>query len=651
MSDNHSQIEKLVELILLHRNKYYAGSPLISDFEYDALEDQLKTLAPNHPVLNAVGSNVFGDNAKVAHNPPMLSLAKTYSFDEMQSWAKDRELVGTMKIDGVALSLVYENNRLVLAKTRGNGLIGEDVTAKVAWVKNCPHHLRKNSSPHVEIRGELFCSDSQFALLFEEMQKLGLETPSTPRNIVAGVLGRKQYFELARFFQFTPFDVILAAHTEVAKNNQAHSIQTELDKFTWLESQAFICPQVKLIKTHEETISYIESIKSSLDELDVNIDGIVFTYNDLSLHSLGSTAHHPRYKMSFKWQGQTAEAKIHTFKWMTSRLGIVTPVAVIDPIYLSGAQITNVTLHNASFVKLFNLKHGDTIKIIRSGEVIPKFLEVIKEAEGHYKFPTHCPSCQAQLIYDNVRLLCPNSNECPAQQLGNVLNWIAAAGIDDLSFKRLQAMFELGLVKHMSDLYKLTVEDLVKLPLTKEKMAKKLFENIQKSKTLSLANFLCGLGINGMGKTSWNEILEVFPSLEKVQAATSEEIMQIHGFAEKTAIQIVKGLQEKKHDITKLLKVGVEIQEHQKKKSDGGALKDKIFVITGSLSRPRELLQKDIEDAGAKVTSAVSSKVTAVITDDPNSSSSKAKKARDLKIPFWTEEQVMAAIFNKNSKS
>jgi DNA ligase (NAD+) len=345
--------------------------------------------------------------------------------------------------------------------------------------------------------------------------------------------------------------------------------------------------------------------------------------------------------MSFKWKGQTAHSTIESFKWLTSRFGIVTPVAVIKPVHLSGAKITNVTLHNASFVKLFNLKIGDEIEIIRSGEVIPKFLRVITESKGTYKFPNSCPSCSEPLTYDEVRLTCHNSESCPAQQLQAILNWIVSAEIDYLSSKRVQEMLKLNLIKHMSDLYKLSVEDLLKLPLTKEKMATKLFKSIQKSKHLPLVNFLTGLGISGLGKTSWEALLEVFISLEAVLEAKPEDIEKVEGFAEKTANQIVSGMKSKRNDIKKLFAVGVKPLPYKKKAStSSGSLSGKTFVITGTLSRPREDIQKSIEDAGGKVVSAVSNKVTAIITNEPSSNSSKAKKARELQIPFWSEDEL-----------
>ncbi len=645
------RIAALADEILFHKRFYYSGSPKISDAAYDQLEDELRSIAPHHPALASVGSDLSSDNAKVTHDPPMLSLAKTYDFDELIAWTKGRELVATLKIDGVALSLIYKSGQLHLAKTRGNGTIGEDVTAKVRWAQNSPAFIDVKDHPEIEIRGELCCSESQFARLFAEMESLNLETPSNPRNIVAGILGRKQYFELARYFQFFAFDVLFPA--KVTGDAERRDIvqeqkvfHTESEKFQWLDARGFKVVAMERLKTPEEIAAYLDQSKASISNVEIGIDGVVFSYNDLSLHeSLGSTSHHPRYKMSFKWQGQTAEATIKSFKWMTSRFGYVTPVAVIKPVTLSGAQITNVTLHNAAFVKLFNLKAGDRIEIIRSGEVIPKFLKVIEAKQGAYEFPEACPSCNSSLIYDEVRLLCLNAEGCPAQQLRGILNWIASAEIDDLSAKRLEEMVKLGLVRHMSDLYTLSIEDLMKLPLTKEKMAKKLFGNIQKSKTLSLPRFLTGLGISGMGKNSWESLLEYFPTMDALLEVSPEQISIIPGFAEKTSQQIVTGLREKENDIQKLYNVGVQPASFVKKLTSASApLRGQSFVITGALSRPREEIQQAIEAAGGKVVGSVSAKVTALITDDPNSNSSKAKKARDLGIACWSEDELLTKL-------
>ncbi|MEZ4742202.1 MAG: NAD-dependent DNA ligase LigA [Bdellovibrionota bacterium] len=640
---NSSEVEILASKILHHKTVYYRGTPEISDSEYDALEDRLKALAPEHPVLSNVGTDEVSGTVKVKHSKPMLSLEKTYELSTLLSWAKKYPVVGTLKIDGNSLSLIYTNGHLNLAKTRGNGREGEDVTAKIKWVSDCVPLLHHNQNAidmlgqnkEIEIRGELYCSEPQFIRLSNEMVGLGLDKPTNPRNTVAGILGRKQHISLAHFFNFAAFDIL--------DTNGNNLFSTEVEKFHWLHLMGFKLPEFKLLKSGTEITKFLEFSKAYMADADIGIDGVVFTYNDISLHEkLGETSHHPRYKLSFKWQGETATANIVGITWATSRLGVVTPVAVIDPIYLSGASITNVTLHNAAHVKLFDIKVGDKIEIVRSGEVIPKFLRVIKAGSGLCQLPELCPSCQSPLEFDEVKLYCRNQVNCPAQQVGTILNWIRCAGIDDLSEKRLNALMQINLIKHMSDLYKLRKEDFLRLPLTKEKMANKLYDNIQKSKNLPLARFLNGLGIQGAGLTTWESLLERYPTLDELLSAQASDIANIDGFAEKTSAQIVNGLKLKEQDIKMLIASGVTPQAISKsainKKSP---LTGKTLVITGTMSKPRADLEAAIKSVGGKISSSVSKNTYALIIDDLNSNSTKAKKARQLEIPMWDEETLI----------
>lgn len=631
------RISDLAEQILLHKKKYYAGIPEVSDQVYDKLEVELKGLNPDHPVLRYVGSEVIDDSAKIAHDEPMLSLQKTYDPADLHKWAEGHDVVGTVKIDGVSLSLVYESGVLVVGKTRGNGSVGERVTGKIRWVPGVMPSV--SAKGRVEIRGEIFCSEENFLRLADNMQELGLDRPVSPRNIVAGQLGRKTHADLARYFKFVAFSVV--------DYESALGLRTEMEAFQWLESDGFNVPFPKLLNERTGIEDYLAEVKTLIEADDIPIDGAVFGYNTLSLQQeLGNTSHHPRYKMSFKWQGDTAASEIRNITWSPSRLGIVTPVAVIEPVVLSGAQITNVTLHNAAHVKAFNLKPGDRIEIVRSGEVIPKFLQVVAAGEGVYSWPKTCPACHTELVFDGVRLKCHNLTACPAQQSGAILNWIRCAEIEDLSEKRLLPLMEKGLVKTMADLYRLKFDDFFAIPQTKDKMATKLFNNIAKSKSMPLASFLNGLGIEGSGQTTWEKLLEVFPTLEDLDRATVESIVEVEGFAEKTATQIVEGLRTRRDIIADLLAVGVQPRSPENTGEEGGVrpLSGKSLVITGALSLPRSEVEKAIKAAGGKTASSVSKATFAVVTDDPGSSSSKMKKARDLGVLVWSEDNLWQAI-------
>lgn len=627
------RVHWLAAEIMRHKKLYYSGAPEISDVDYDQLEDELRALAPEHPVLAIVGAvNLESSNPKVVHKTPMLSLDKTYDLDVLFKWATGYDVMGTLKVDGTSMSLVYQGGRFVLAKTRGNGREGEDVTVKLNWVADAIPQVSERKD--FEVRGELYCSESNFIRLADEMVALGLERPTSPRNIVAGILGRKVHGELARFFNFFAFDVL-----------GLEGFKTEFEKMRWLAKQGYRMPEPRLLKSSHDIEGYLNHVKEIMEEDEVGCDGAVFSYNTLQLHEeLGVTSHHPRYKISFKWQGATARSKIVKIDWATSRLGIVTPVAVIDPVELSGATITNITLHNAAHVKAYNLKSGDIIELVRSGEVIPKFLSVVRSVNGTCRLPIECPSCKSKLISDDIRIKCGNHAGCPAQQSGAILNWITAVGIDDLSEKRLQVMMDMGLVASIPDLYVLTVEELLKLPSTKEKMAQKLYDNIQKTKSIPLAMFLNGLGIEGAGQTTWEKLLEVFPELDSLLSAKVEDFIAIDGFAQKSSEQIVNGLQRSKGLIKKLLSAGV--QPILPKVVTTGPLSGMILVITGALGRPRKEVEDMIKAAGGRTGSSVSKTTSVLVTNETDSNSSKMAKAKSLGVKVWSETELYKALRN-----
>lgn len=629
-----SRINFLVGEILRNKQLYYKGMPKISDVAYDKLEEELRAISPDHPVLSYVGGVSDSKFRKVVHKVPMLSLAKTYSISELCDWVDGQPVMATLKVDGVSMSLNYQDGILLLGKTRGNGREGEDVTDKILWVGECIPQI--SLSGDGEVRGELCCSEESFIKLADEMVTRGLECPTNPRNIVSGILGRKNHQDLARFFDFYAFDLIV--------DEQRGLFSTEFEKYNWLEKAGFKVPQHKLCRNPQEIERYLIFARDFLDAGEIGVDGVVFSFNDLAYHhELGATSHHPRYKMSFKWAGETGVSEIREITWATSRLGIVTPVAVINPIYLSGASITNVTLHNAAHVRTHHLKSGDKIEVIRSGEVIPKFLSVVQSASGTVSIPTRCPSCQSELFFDGIRLICQANFTCPAQLSGAILNWIKAVNIEDLSEKRLQQLIDGGLVKRISDLYQLTEADFLKLPATRETMANKLIKNIEITKAPELVDFLNGLGIPGMGVNSWNDLCKVAPSLQSICTLKIEDIEAIDGFANKTAVGIVKGLMDRVDLIQSLLKVGVKPKESTVQEK-GTKLSGLTFVITGALSRPRSEIEKIIIDQGGKVVGSVSKNTNILLTNDQDVNSTKAKKAKELGIDIWNETNLDSYI-------
>lgn len=618
-------LEQLERKIINHRRIYYAGQPSITDQDYDQLEDQLRALDPNHPLLQKVGSD--NPEAKVPHSSPMLSLQKTYSIKELENWCNHQPVVGMLKIDGNSLSLIYRQGQLVLAKTRGNGQLGENVTTKIIHVPSVPLQIAEFTDD--EVRGELYCSLSNFLALAEEMQSLNLAKPTSPRNVVAGLLGRKEHHHLARYFDFIAYDLLRP------------NLDSEMAKLQLLNRHGFMLPDPQLLQDPTAVHLFLGQVEQRLADEEIAIDGAVFVMESLEqCRTLGYTAHHPRYKMSFKWQGETALSTIIAINWHTSRLGFVTPVAEIEPVTLSKATIKRVTLHNSSYVTLYNLKIGDQIEIVRSGEVIPKFLRVVKNSNGLRQLPQRCSRCSSILIDDGVRLICPDKTHCPAQILLMILNWIKCADIRDLSEKRLTLLVEMQLVHSIADLYRLTVDDLLQVPATKERLAQKLYQNITNSKKLSTEQLLSGLGIRGAGRATWRALLKKVGNLKNIFAMSADDIAAIDGFAEKSAQQIANGLKANKELVDELFNCGVQIID----RTTNSKLAGQRFVISGALSQPRSYYQKLIEDYAGVLSSSVSKTTRAVITADQQATSIKIKQAKKLAVPLLDEQQFLALL-------
>lgn len=623
-----SRIQELEGLIKHHKALYYQGRPEINDIEYDKLEEELKKLDPENKTLEIVGATSTGN--KVKHGSKMLSLNKTYNLDELKKWVDGREVVSTLKIDGVSCSLVYENGLLTIGKTRGDGSFGEDITEKVRWMNTVPGKIKNEEK--IEVRGELFCTEEEFFRLSDEMVEIGLEKPTSQRNIVAGLISRKENIELCRHIEFRAFDII----------GVEELIKTEKDKERYLSSLGFTPEDFILHKKFKTLEASVEDARNFMSEGEYQIDGLVITLNDFSIHKeLGSTAHHPRYKIAFKYQGDTKETKIEEIVWSVSRNGILTPVANVEPVELSGAKISRVTLHNYGMVKQYDLKKGDKIEIVRSGEVIPKFLSVIEASKGSLDLPTKCPSCNTKVEIVDIRIICDNE-KCPAQNKEKILNFIQKIGIDDLSSKRLDEMISKGLVGTIDDLYSIKKGQLLELEKVKEKLESKLLTNIENSKNADLTTFLSSLGIQGGAYNKCERVVNAgFDTIDKILNLTLGDLTAIEGFAEKSATEFINSLTKQHKLIKKLVKKGFSFTSET---PGEGALSGKKIAITGTLSRKRSEIEAMIRSAGGATVGSVSKNTDILLTNQQSSNSRKFKKATELGIQILTEDEVIKLI-------
>jgi DNA ligase (NAD+) len=625
-----SRIQELEKLILHHKERYYLGHAEISDEKYDKLENELKTLDAENPVLKIVGFKQTETVNKVEHQRKMLSLDKTYEEKDLTKWVGKEEVVSVFKIDGSSCSLIYENGHLVTAKTRGDGQLGENISKKAIFIPDIPKHVGIKQS--FEVRGEVYCNEKNFFVLSKEMQEMGLEAPTSQRNIVAGLLGRKENIQLCRHLSFQAFDII--SDDKFSKEHQ---------KLDALKGLGFTTPDYEVHKSGKELKERISEAKDFITSGDYLIDGLVFVYDDLKLHSeLGETSHHPRYKIAFKFAGETKVAKINEIEWGVSRNGTLTPVALIEPTELSGAMIGRVTLHNFGMVQNFQLKSGDKIEIIRSGEVIPKFLGVVERSKKEFTYPTSCPSCDSKLKIEDIWLFCEN-DKCPTKVKEEILNYIHKAGVDDVSDKRLDEMINKGLVEGIPDLYRLKVEDFLLLEKVKDKLANKMFENIQKTKNQSLAQFISAIGVEGVSITKSEKIIaQGYNTLEKIMSLTLDKMLAIEGFAEKSSASILKSLQSKKLLIEELLSVGVNVKADEIASGEG-PLTGLKFCITGELSQPRPQIEKLIKMNGG-VIAGVSKNLSYLVTNEEEGSSSKFVKAQVLGVQIINEKKLKKLI-------
>jgi len=617
------RVRELEKLIRYHKALYYSGTPEISDFDYDELETELKKLDETNPILNLVGTELKSLD-KVKHDTKMLSLGKTYVVDDLLKWSEGKEVLGIFKVDGVSCSLIYESGKLVMAKTRGDGQFGENITNKVKWTSGVPQTI--DTLDRIEIRGEIYCDEESFIKLSETMMESGLDKPTSQRNIVAGLVGRKENIDLCRFLNFKSFDVI------------GLDFEKETQKYDFLINNNFESLEYKLPKNRSDYQDMIDEAKLFMSEGEYLIDGLVFVYNDIKLHKeLGETAHHPRYKMAFKFQGETKNTVINSITWQVSRNGYLTPVGEVEPVEISGAKISRVTLHNFGMVKQFNLKSGDEIEIVRSGEVIPKFLQVIKESQNDFFQPVNCPSCENPVVEEDIRLVCKNIS-CPAQVKEKILNFIQKIGIDDLSSKRLDEMLRVKMITTIEDIYKVKYDELLTLDKVKEKLATKLIDSINNSKNADLITFLSALGITGGAYNKCEKVVNAgFDTIEKVLEMNVEKLSHIEGFAEKSATEFVRSIREKTELIKTLMSLGFEFTTSEALESPLSGLK---ICITGSLSEKRSNVEAKIRQLGGAVVGSVSKNTNMLLTNETEAKSSKYKKALDLGIEIINEEKL-----------
>ncbi len=629
---------------------YVLQDPSLSDAEWDRLFHELKALedaypelvTPDSPTQN-VGAAPSASFAAVRHPHPMMSLDNAFDLaglEEFEARLKrvlateaEIEYVAELKIDGLSVNLLYEGGVLTWAATRGNGVEGEDVTFNVLGVPGLPGRV-EGAPQRLEVRGELYLSRTEFARINEEREAAGEPLFKNPRNAASGTIrqldpkvsaGRK----LQAFF----YGVAEPA---------ALGVKTQHELLRWLETAGF---RTNPLLERVTGVAGLEALAASWTQLrptlDYDADGMVVKVDSLALHDeLGATARAPRWAIAYKFPAEEATTALLDISLQVGRTGKITPVAVLEPRLIEGTEISRATLHNPGFISDLDLRIGDQVVVHKSGGIIPEVLRVLTEERPGdrppYTFPENCPVCGETLTHDGANVRCVNP-ACPAQVLARLSHYVSRAAMDvgGLSTKRLQKLLDEGLIRGIPDLYDLRAEQLKPLEGFGKLSAKKLLEQLERSKTQPLARFIFALGLPHVGVRTAQLLADAFGSVTALQTASVETLTNLHDVGATTAEAIYEALEQ---DTTKTLLEALAargVAPVATSAPRGNALSGLSFVLTGTLSEPRDVLKVRLEALGARVGSSVSKKTSYVVAGE--AAGSKLEKALALKVPVLDE--------------
>lgn len=656
--DKKTEAENLRKLLWYHNNLYYnLDKPEISDYEYDLLYSRLKEIEKQDPSLitpdsptQRIGGKSSSSFAPVEHIVPMMSLDNTYNEDEMRAWyertakalgTRDFEMIVESKIDGLSCSLTYIDGVLKTAATRGDGKIGEDITQNAKTIKNIPLKLAGENKGLFEVRGEVFLPKDALVKLNEMQEDKDLPPFANARNAAAGSLRQKD----ARITAERPLKFYI--HSFGASDFDFDSYSGFIDKCKSLGLP--VSPVREKFTNFEDVVNFYRKFKTELHNLPYDADGLVIKVNSFSLQKiLGVTAKTPRWAEAFKYPAERVKTVLKDVTFGVGRTGVITPVAVLEAVKCGGVIITSATLHNFDEIKRLNLKIGDTILLERAGEVIPKVLEVISSPQDAKPItePAVCPACKGALVKEEgeVALRCINPS-CPAQIKRRIKHFASrgAMDIEGLGDVVIEQLVDYQSIKKLSDIYNLTLFDLMSLKAFGDKKTDNLLNAIEKSKHRPLDKFIFALGIRHIGAKMAETLARHFGSLENLSKAPVEELAKIPEIGEIAAQSIFDFFNsaEVQTELKNFEMLGIKLEAPKQKSSS--LLEGKTFVFTGELEQlTRERAQNLAKENGAKVSSSVSSKTYAVVAG--KEAGSKLKKAQELGIKILTESEFLSLI-------
>ena len=644
---------------------YVKDAPKVEDSEYDKVYHELVSLEQEHPELisndsitQRVGGDILSGFSKVTHKVPMMSLNNAFNKNDLIDFENRIKKLTSMpinymvelKIDGLAINLRYENGKFIQGATRGDGVVGEDITHNLKTVKSIPLSLAKPLT--IEVRGECYMPKKSFIELNEAREAEGENVFANPRNAAAGSL-RQLDPKVAAKRNLSTFIYTVADTTGFDFNSQNDSL-IELE-----ELGLKINNERKLCHSIDEVWDYIENFRDKRHELDYEIDGIVIKVNDFTAQEeIGYTVKAPRWAIAYKFPAEEAETVIRDIEWTVGRTGVVTPTAIMDPVQLAGTTIARASLHNVDLITEKDIRLLDHVMIHKAGDIIPEVTRVLTDKRDEtsvpYEFPTHCPTCDSELerIESEVALRCMNPM-CPAQIKEGLNHFVSrnAMNIDGLGPRVLEQMYDKDIIKNVADLYFVTEEELLTLEKIKEKSANNILTAISQSKNNSLEKLLFGLGIQHVGAKAAKLIAEEFGTIEQIMVAEKETINAIDTIGPVIADSIEKYFsnEEVKELVAELKRAGVNTDYLGQTAADLASVespfKDKVIVLTGKLTHfNRNEAKEKIEALGGKVTGSVSKKTDIVVAGED--AGSKLEKAEKLEITVWNETQMVEAIEN-----
>ena len=665
MTEVEKRIKALSDELRQHNYSYYVlDEPSISDFEFDIKLKELQELELKHPEFadpnsptQRVGGQITKNFNTITHQNRMYSLDNSYSKEDILDWEKRiQKILGDvileftceLKYDGASINLTYENGSFVKAVTRGDGFMGDDVTANVKTIRSIPLVVKGDQMKSFDIRGEIILPLDGFEQMNKDKIEAGEDPYRNPRNTASGSLKLQDSAEVAN----RPLDCLL--YQVVANKNP---FLTHYDTLNYAASIGFKVPKtIKLCKDVSEIIDFLEYWDHKRHELPYETDGVVIKVNSLHYQEeLGYTAKAPRWALAYKFKAEQASTTLNEVTYQVGRTGAITPVANLEPVDLAGTIVKRASLHNADQIEKLDLRLKDLVYVEKGGEIIPKIVGVDLSQRAATAEPiqyiTHCPDCGTELQRQagDAKHYCPNEFGCPTQITGRIQHFISrkAMNIDGLGAESVELLFKNGLIHNFADLYELTPEQIVPLERMAEKSASNMIKGIEESKNIPFEKVLFALGIRFVGETVAKKLARHYKNIDALMNSSYEELILVDEIGEKIAQSIVSYFSDEGNLllIDRIKTYGLKVSVDESLFADQtDLLKGKVFVVSGVFQvMSRNELKKSIEDNGGKVTGSISKKTSFIIAGD-NMGPSKKEKAESLGIPMITEHDYLTLI-------